>query len=88
VSNNQIFDFLTSNSLFLSFVNRGSITNGEVYQGFRIDRKVEEHCSKDLCSQPLDNRSVVPQGCREPRLRNPVFKRKAQGCPTSILILH
>jgi len=45
VSNNEIFDILTSNSFFkIIFVNGGSLTNAEVYQGFLDDKKVEEHC--------------------------------------------
>jgi len=44
VSNNKIFDFLTSNSCCsLIFVNGGSMTNATVYQGFHDDKTVEEH---------------------------------------------
>ena len=39
VSNNEIFDFLTSKSC------EGSMTNAKVHQGFHDDKKVEEHCS-------------------------------------------
>jgi len=43
VSNNEKFDFLTSNLFSLIVVNGGSITNTQVYQGFHDDKKVEEH---------------------------------------------
>jgi len=41
VSCNEMFDFLTSYSSFLNFVNGGSMTNAKVYQGFRDDKKVK-----------------------------------------------
>ena len=46
MSNNEIFDFLTSSSCFLNFVSGGSMTNAKVYQGFHDDKKVEEHWFK------------------------------------------
>jgi len=35
--------FLQVVCVFQIFVNRGSMTNAKVYQGFHNDRKVEEH---------------------------------------------
>jgi len=48
VSNNEKFDFLTSNLFSLIVVNGGSITNTQVYQGFHDDKKVEEHGNTDI----------------------------------------
>jgi len=40
--------FLKVIRVFLIFVNEGSMTNSEVYQGFHNDKKVEEHWSNGL----------------------------------------
>jgi len=41
VSNNEIFDFLTSNSCFLNFSNGGSMTNVKVHQGSMMTKRLK-----------------------------------------------
>jgi len=38
--------FLQAIHVFSIYVNRGSMANMKVYQGFHDDKKVEEHCPK------------------------------------------